>query len=61
NLGGVAGLGFNYRLNEQWGLTADFFARQYMKGLNDLTGFSSSPFIYGFGFNLRYFIKNEDD
>jgi hypothetical protein len=60
NLGGIVGLGVNYKLNEQWGLSADFFARQYLRGVNELTGYSSSPLIYGFSFNLRYFIKKED-
>lgn len=60
NLGGLAGIGVSYKLNDQWGVNANIFARQYLKGMNDRTGYTSSPTIYGFGLNLRYFIRKEE-
>jgi opacity protein-like surface antigen len=61
NLGSTGGLGFNYKLNEQWGLSADIFARKFIGDLNEEGNYKSRPFVYGFSFNLRYFLLKENN
>jgi hypothetical protein len=61
NLGSTGGVGLNYKLNEQWGLSADLFARKYIGALKEEGNYQSRPFVYGFSFNLRYFLRKESN
>uniref|UniRef100_UPI0040480AED outer membrane beta-barrel protein n=1 Tax=Roseivirga sp. TaxID=1964215 RepID=UPI0040480AED len=61
NIGPTGGLGLNYELNPQWGLSADLFGRKYIGGLKEEGNYQSRPFIYGFSFNLRYFLRKDND
>jgi hypothetical protein len=61
NLGSTGGVGLNYKLNEQWGLSADLFVRKYIGALKEEGNYQSRPFVYGFSFNLRYFLRKENN
>lgn len=61
NVGSTGGLGLNYELNPQWGLSADLFVRKYIGGFKEEGNFQSRPFIYGFSFNLRYFLRKDNN
>ena len=54
NLNGLTSLEFNYKLNNQFGLTAETF---YKRNLTQSNGVLDHPSFYGFGLSVNYFLK----
>lgn len=56
NLSGVSGLVFNYRLNNQFGIGADFTYRKFLAERETTNNPSS---VIGFGLSLNYFLTRK--
>lgn len=60
NLSGVSGIGLNYRLNNQFGLSGDISYRKFLTGSgNDVNSTPSS--VLGFGLSLNYFLTRKEE
>lgn len=60
NLSGVSGIGLNYRLNNQFGLSGDISYRRFLTGSgNDVNSTPSS--VLGFGLSLNYFLTRKEE
>lgn len=60
NISGVSGLGLNYRLNNQFGLSGNISYRRFLTGSgNDVNATPSS--VLGFGLSLNYFLTRKKE
>ena len=60
NMSGVSGLGLNYRLNNQFGLSGDISYRRFLTGSGtDVNAKPSS--VLGFGLSLNYFLTRKEE
>lgn len=60
NLSGVSGIGLNYRLNNQFGLSGDISYRRFLTGSGN--GVNSTPSsVLGFGLSLNYFLTRKEE
>lgn len=60
NLSGVSGIGLNYRLNNQFGLSGDISYRRFLTGRgSDVNATPSS--VLGFGLSLNYFLTRKEE
>ena len=58
NLSTITGLGVNYRLNKQFGISADLNYRYFLPGGGGLEKRQSS--VLGFGLGVNYFLQKKD-
>lgn len=58
NISGISGLGVNYRLNDQFGIGADFNYRYFVPTQGTDNRRQSS--VLGFGLGVNYFISNKN-
>ncbi|MBO3697644.1 hypothetical protein [Roseivirga sp. E12] len=60
NISGVSGLGLNYRLNSQFGISGDISYRRFVTGIGDEVN-SSPASVLGFGLSLNYFLTRKEE
>lgn len=58
NFASLSTLSLNYKLTEEWGVSAEGYYRKFLKSSNQENYFRSSPSVLGFGFSINYFLNH---
>ena len=61
NVAGLSALALNYKLSEEWGISAEGYYRKFLKQSNQEASFQSGPSVLGVGFSLNYFLNRKED
>lgn len=59
NVAGLSALALNYKLSEEWGISAEGYYRKFLNSTNQETSSPSSPSVVGLGFSLNYFLNRK--
>ncbi|OEK00622.1 hypothetical protein BFP97_03475 [Roseivirga sp. 4D4] len=60
NISGVSGLGLNYRLNNQFGISGDISYRRFITSQNSDVN-STPASVLGFGLSINYFLNRKEE
>ncbi len=60
NISGVSGLGLNYRLNNQFGISGDISYRRFVTSQNSDVN-STPASVLGFGLSINYFLNRKEE
>ncbi|WP_323756904.1 hypothetical protein [Roseivirga sp.] len=61
NVAGLSALALNYKLSEEWGISAEGYYRKFLKPSNQEVSSQSGPSVLGVGFSLNYYLDRKED